>query len=314
MQRDSDDPDHDGLIGDADKCPKAPGRPENQGCPDTDTDGDGVVDREDDCPDLPSNARGKGGCPGAFLQGDQIVILDQVHFATDKDIILDDSKPLLEDVRKVLLEHPEILQIVIEGHTDIRAGDVYNKALSQRRVASVQKYLESRGVDPSRLQAKGFGHSQPVYDDSGCLGADEDLSTTRRFITSKNRRVVFRIIKRGAPPPKPITGAGADSTVLPTKDSVLPTKDNVLPTKENVLQNKENGTPNKGDGGAGVLPDKNGSVLPSQGALPKSGGTQLLPQQPVLPKAPGATLPGQGVLPSAGTPKAPAPAPEPHKK
>jgi outer membrane protein OmpA-like peptidoglycan-associated protein len=309
MQRDSDDPDKDGLIGEADKCPTAPGRPENQGCPDTDTDGDGVVDREDDCPDLPSNVRGKGGCPGAFIKGDEIVILDQVHFATDKDIILDDSKPILEDVFKVLFEHPEILEITIEGHTDIRAGDAYNKALSERRVQSVKRWLESRGIDPARLTAKGFGHSQPVYDDSGCTGADEDLTATCRFMTSKNRRVVFRIVKRGAPPPKPITGNSPDAGVLPTaKDAILPTtKDSQLPT----IQNKDPNGPAKGDGGGGVLPGQDKGPLPNQTVLPKSGsGDSQLPQQPVLPKG-GNTLPTQGVLPRAGAPKAPDSPPPP---
>lgn len=307
MQKDSDDPDKDGLIGDADRCPKAPGRPENQGCPDTDTDGDGISDREDDCPDLPSNARGRGGCPGAFVKGDEIVILDQVNFATDKDVILDESKPVLEDVAKVMIEHPEIREVVIEGHTDIRAGDAYNKALSQRRVNSVLRYLESRGIESSRLQAKGFGHSQPMYDDSGCLGPDEELTATCRFMTSKNRRVVFRITKRGAPPPRAITGAdGSKPTSLPTHQSVLPgSEGGVLPTKENVLENRENGVPDKGDGGAGVLPGKEGSVLPNQGVLPKSEQQQLpRSEEKQLPKN-DPVLPNKGVLPDAGTPKSP---------
>lgn len=302
MQKDSDDPDKDGLIGPADKCPNAPGRPENQGCPDTDTDGDGVVDRDDDCPDLPSNARGKGGCPGAFVKGDEIVILDQVHFATDKDVILDESKPILEDVYKVLVEHPEILQITIEGHTDVRAGDVYNQALSQRRVASVQRYLESKGIDPTRLSSKGYGHSQPIYDDSGCLQPDEELTATCRFMTSKNRRVLFHIVKRGAPPPKPLTGADGKGTALPTKTNILPTGDPTMPVIQD--PNKEGAKP-----GGGVLPGKDGAVLPNQGVLHKSGDTQLPPPS-TLPKG-GTTLPNQ-VLPTAGTPKngaGPSPAP-----
>lgn len=301
MQRESDDPDRDGLIGAADRCPKAPGRPENHGCPDTDTDADGITDREDDCPDLPSNVRGKGGCPGAFVKGDEIVIMDQVHFATDRDVILEDSNPILEDVVKVMNDNPEIQEIVIEGHTDIRAGDTYNKALSQRRVNSVLRYLVGRGIAASRLSAKGFGHSQPMYDDSGCMGADEDLTPTCRFMTSKNRRVVFRITKRGAPVAKPIAGADGAPTMLPSKTNILPGADGgVLPTKENTLENKENSLPNKGDGGAGVLPGKEGSSLPSQGVLPRSEEKQLpRSEEKQLPKDP--TLPSQGVLPGAGT-------------
>ena len=311
MQKDSDDPDHDGLIGPADRCPQAPGRPENQGCPDTDTDGDGVSDREDDCPDLPSNARGRGGCPGAFMKGDEIVIMDQVHFATDKDIILDDSKPLLEDVYRVLVEHPEILQIKIEGHTDIRAGDIYNQALSQRRVASVQRYLESKGIDPSRLSAKGYGHSQPVYDDSGCLQADEELTPTCRFMTSKNRRVLFKIVKRGAAAPKPITGADGGATSLPSKP-LLPAGESVLPTIDDPNHKKDREDPKPGDG-TGVLPNKDHGTLPNTTVLPKSSGSHQLPEQGALPNDK-STLPTQGVLPRAGTPKkppAPAPAPTP---
>jgi OOP family OmpA-OmpF porin len=288
MQKDSDDPDHDGLIGAADRCPNAPGRPENQGCPDLDSDADGTVDRLDDCPDLPSNVRGKGGCPGAFIKGDEIVILDQVHFATDKDIILEESKPLLEEVFKVLTENPEVREVVIEGHTDIRAGDAYNKSLSQRRVNSVQKYLEGRGIESSRLQAKGFGHSQPVYDDTGCQGPDEDLTATCRFMTSANRRVVFKITKRGTPPPKAITGADGNPTTLPEKDSVLPTtKDGTLPTKD------------------GVLPTTKDGTLPKQGVLQGSGDAPQLPNGGVLPKPDGGVLPkqDQSVLPDQGAPK-----------
>lgn len=294
MEKDNLDPDKDGLIGDADKCPQAPGRPENFGCPDTDTDGDGVTDREDKCPDLSSNARGKDGCPGAYVQGDEIVIMDQVHFATDKDIILDESKPIIEDVAQVMLRYPEIREIEIEGHTDIRAGDAYNKQLSQRRVNSVQRYLEMRGVEPERIKAVGYGHSKPQYDDSSCTGADEELTPTCRFMTSANRRVVFRITKRGAPPPKAISGADKSPTVLPTKDT------NALPS-DGVLEKDS------------TLPTKKDSVLPNQSTLPKSEERTLpkseekqLPksEEKQLPKDDTA-LPKDGVLPKAGTPKKP---------
>jgi outer membrane protein OmpA-like peptidoglycan-associated protein len=279
QERDSDDPDHDGLIGDADRCPNAAGPPENHGCPDKDTDGDGVVDREDECPDIPAGPHGRRGCPTAYVKGDEIVILDQVHFATDKDIILPESNVVLEEVAKVLVDHPEIREVRIEGHTDIRASDAYNMNLSQRRVNSVMKYLTvNAGIDPSRLTAKGYGHTAPVYDDTGCQGPDESLSANCKLMTSKNRRVVFRIVKRGAPPPKPITGADGNGSVLPTKDGALPSNQTVLPTNQ------------------GALPSK--PVLPSS-VLPEAGSSSNLPsQKQVLPT-------NQGVLPKQWTPKKP---------
>ncbi|MCK6592834.1 MAG: OmpA family protein, partial [Polyangiaceae bacterium] len=75
QMRDSDDPDHDGLIEAADKCPDIPGSPDNYGCPDLDRDSDGIMDRDDECPELSTGARGKNGCPVAYIKGDEIVIL-----------------------------------------------------------------------------------------------------------------------------------------------------------------------------------------------------------------------------------------------
>lgn len=271
------DPDGDGLIGTADRCPKEAGPPENLGCPDKDSDGDGIVDRIDDCPELAGGPRGKRGCPTAYVKGDQIVILDQVHFATDKDIILPESTPVLQEVAKVLIDNPEIREVRIEGHTDIRASDAYNMNLSQRRVNSVMDYLVKEGIDPSRLNAKGFGHSAPVYDDAGCLGPDEQLTPTCRSMTSKNRRVVFRIVRRGAPQAKAITGTDGASSVLPAKQTALPrqAQEGVLPSRTSVLPKR--------------------STLPTS-VLPPSGDHKGMPAQKQK-------LPSKGVLPRQGTVK-----------
>lgn len=289
MQRDSDDPDHDGLIEQADKCPDMPGSPVNFGCPDMDRDEDGWVDRDDECPEIAAGPRGKKGCPVVYIRGDEIVILDQVHFATDRDVILDDSKPILEEVALVLINHPEIREVRIEGHTDVRAGDAYNMNLSQRRVDSVMAYLVSRGIDPARLNAKGYGHSQPIYDDSTCVGSDDSLSEDCRRMTAKNRRVVFRILRYGAPPPRPITGADSSSSVLPSRGSILP-KGGALPS-EGVLKSDGalGGTrvlPSAGDGSSGAgLPGRQG-ILPGQGSvLPRSGAPAPAPS-PAPPPAP----------------------------
>lgn len=196
LERERDDPDGDGLTNDVDRCPSTPGSPENHGCPEVDSDGDGISDREDECPELPAGSSGKQGCPTAYIKGDEIVIVDKVYFATDADIILNKSKPVLDAVVQVLLEHPEILAVRIEGHTDVRASDEYNQDLSQRRTTSVMDYLVEQGIVPERLEAIGYGHSKPLYDDSACLGADEALDEDCKFMTSANRRVVFRILRR----------------------------------------------------------------------------------------------------------------------
>lgn len=49
----------------------------------------------------------------------------------------------------------------VDGHTDARGSDAFNRTLSERRAAAVVDYLESLGVDRARLQAQGHGESQP---------------------------------------------------------------------------------------------------------------------------------------------------------
>jgi hypothetical protein len=150
------------------------------------------------------------------IVGRKIVILEQVHFATDQDVILPESFPLLDDVARVLLAHPEIVQLLVEGHTDIRASDAYNMDLSQRRAASVMRFLVSRNVAPSRLRAEGFGRRRPLAPNTTEAGM------------AQNRRVEFTIERLGSVT-RPLAGAeGAPS--LPGPDAVLPKK-NMLPTE-----------------------------------------------------------------------------------
>lgn len=53
----------------------------------------------------------------------------------------------------------------IDGHTDARGGDIYNLDLSNRRAASVVRFLEGLGVDRSRLRPSGHGESKPRVND-----------------------------------------------------------------------------------------------------------------------------------------------------
>ncbi len=182
------DNDEDGLVDAADRCPNEAGPPENQGCPDTDRDGDTVVDRLDNCPDEPGTVENQG-CRArqrVRITEGALEILDKVYFATNRDVIQRRSFPLLNNVAAVLNNHPEILHIRVEGHTDDRGDDNYNLDLSQRRAAAVVTYLVERGeVDASRLVAQGFGETRPI---------EPNESRTGR---AANRRVEFNIIQDG---------------------------------------------------------------------------------------------------------------------
>ncbi|MGZ3457070.1 MAG: OmpA family protein [Archangium sp.] len=188
------DQDEDGIVDRLDRCPTDAGLVENGGCPDPDKDHDGVVDRLDRCPTIPSGPRGRDGCPLVRIEGNKIIILDQVHFATDQDIILPESFPILEEVAGTLLEHLEIQRVLVEAHTDARASDTYNFDLSRRRAASVMNFLLDNGIAVERLCSAGFGRSRPAADNT----SEEGMAL--------NRRVEFTIlppIPGPLPPPCP---------------------------------------------------------------------------------------------------------------
>lgn len=180
------DTDGDSVTDDRDVCPKEPGLVDRGGCPIRDADGDGVEDSLDKCPQVAAGPDGRNGCPLARIQGNKILILEQVNFATDQDVILSESFPILEEVSQVLKTHPEINRLLVEGHTDARASDEYNLDLSQRRASSVRRYLEESGVAAERLCSQGFGRSKPV--------ADNDTETGMAL----NRRVEFTILPPAA--------------------------------------------------------------------------------------------------------------------
>ncbi len=201
------DPDEDDVIGDKDRCPQKAGPVENGGCPDEDADGDGVVDRLDECPkDAVLAGRGQRGCPLARVRGDRIVILEQVHFATDQDVILPESFPTLEEVARLIRDNAELERVSVEGHTDIRASDAYNLDLSRRRAASVERFLLGQGISPKRLRSSGYGFRRPVAPND----TDAGMSLNRRveFVIEKlaqgpEEGPVVKTAPGGrAPPPK----------------------------------------------------------------------------------------------------------------
>ncbi|HET7410957.1 MAG TPA: OmpA family protein [Paracoccaceae bacterium] len=56
-------------------------------------------------------------------------------------------------------------QFNVDGHTDARGSDALNNELSRRRAGVVVEFLESLGIDRSRLEAQGYGETKPRADD-----------------------------------------------------------------------------------------------------------------------------------------------------
>ncbi len=208
------DKDGDGVYDHEDQCVTVPAGakpdPAKRGCPLPDRDSDSVVDPEDACPDkpgAPSKDPKKNGCPGLVeVKGGMIIIKQQIFFATNKDVILPKSFPVLQAVAEVLAVQPQVKRVAIEGHTDNKGKSDKNLDLSNRRAASVLKHLVTKeGIDGGRLESHGYGDTKPIADNKNEKGR------------ALNRRVDFRIVD----PPQSQAG-GAQQTALPAQTVATP--------------------------------------------------------------------------------------------
>jgi OOP family OmpA-OmpF porin len=122
--------------------------------------------------------------PKVVVSEEKIELNEKVQFEFAKADLLPASKTLLDEVAKVLSDHPEIEKVRIEGHTDNEASAPYNMKLSEKRAASVRTYLISKGIDGKRMESKGFGLTKPIADNKTAEGRET------------NRRVEIHIVKR----------------------------------------------------------------------------------------------------------------------
>lgn len=90
------------------------------------------------------------------------VELNGIYFDVDRATVRADSGPVLDEIVR-MLEANRDMALYVDGHTDSQGADDYNLDLSRRRAAAVVAALTGdRGIDPGRLQARGFGESKPV--------------------------------------------------------------------------------------------------------------------------------------------------------
>jgi len=186
------DSDGDGVYDRTDRCPRTPRgwRVDEWGCP-LDSDGDGVPDGADLCPGTPRGVKvDDRGCPIVptkvpivqLLRERKAVVLDGVEFDNDKDTLRPASLTTLDEVAVSLKDWSET-RLEVQGHCSEPGSDEHNMDLSRRRAAAVKDYLVSRGVDASRLEARGYGETRPI--------ADNATEESRQ----KNRRVELHVIE-----------------------------------------------------------------------------------------------------------------------
>jgi len=114
------------------------------------------------------------------------VALYGIYFDFNKADVKSESSPTLEQIAKLLADHPG-LKLLVVGHTDGIGSFESNRTLSQRRAESVVAELVSKSsIDPKRLFPVGVSFASPV-----ASNATEDGR-------AKNRRVeLVEIVGKG---------------------------------------------------------------------------------------------------------------------
>lgn len=118
-----------------------------------------------------------------------IAMMGDVLFDFDKAEILAAAEPTLQDIAK-LINAPSTGAVAIEGHTDSKGSDSYNKDLSLRRAQAVAQWLGAHGVDKAKLSVRGLGATKPVQPNQLANGADNPQGR------AQNRRVEFLLPNR----------------------------------------------------------------------------------------------------------------------
>ena len=170
------DGDGDGVPDHLDNCPDTPwgSKVDEIGCPkelvatrlihkksdSLDVDNDGVLDPLDKCPQTPETAEvDENGCWAT----------PDILFDFDSDSIKPQYYTAIEVIVGVLERNPGV-KVEIQGSTDNTGPESYNQMLSEKRARAVKEFLVSKGIEPQRLKAVGFGATQNIASNENDAG------------------------------------------------------------------------------------------------------------------------------------------------
>lgn len=91
------------------------------------------------------------------------VVVDIVYYDLDKSKIRNDAVPVLDKIAELIQKY-DFLDLAVSSHTDSRASDAYNKALSQKRADAVKEYLSKFNIPENRIRIDWFGKENLAND------------------------------------------------------------------------------------------------------------------------------------------------------
>lgn len=113
-------------------------------------------------------------------------IIENILFEFNKSDLLAQSKQTLDKV-VIVMNAKKDFKIELGAHSDSKGGDAYNLKLSEQRANSAINYIISKGIDPSRVIAKGYGETKLLNNcTNNAICSDDEHAV--------NRRLEFKII------------------------------------------------------------------------------------------------------------------------
>jgi len=104
----------------------------------------------------------------------QVLNLGDIQFEVISSRLTPQGIAELDKAVAFFNENPDA-QALIEGHTDTDGDADANQRLSERRANAVRQYLIDQGISGDRLEAQGFGESQPILID----GVEDKVASRR---------------------------------------------------------------------------------------------------------------------------------------
>jgi outer membrane protein OmpA-like peptidoglycan-associated protein/tetratricopeptide (TPR) repeat protein len=108
--------------------------------------------------------------------------IQNIYYDFDKSNIREDAKPELDKLVLFMNENP--VNVIFGSHTDCRGSAAYNEKLSQKRADAAVKYIVSKGIEKSRVTAKGYGEQQltnKCADGIACSSAEHQANRRTEF-------------------------------------------------------------------------------------------------------------------------------------
>ncbi len=115
------------------------------------------------------------------FQPSKTFVLEDCNFETGKALLEEESYKVLDELVAYLVRKDDE-KIEVGGHTDNVGKAAANLTLSMDRANTVRAYLLTKGIDPDRVTAKGYGMTEPIADNKTEEGRAQNRRTEVKIL------------------------------------------------------------------------------------------------------------------------------------